>query len=226
MMKSKFPSELLERIESCGVIAVLVIDKAEHAVPLAEALLVGGVEVMELTLRTPAALPALVEIKREVPAMVAGVGTILSVAQVDEALEAGADFGVSPGVNPAVVERAAERGLPFAPGIMTPSDIEQAVALGCRELKFFPAETSGGLDHLTGIAAPYAHLGLHFIPLGGISSRNMLSYLGCPCVPAVGGSWIAPRDMISGGDWGAIRARAENARRVIDDARGDSGKGE
>ncbi len=219
-MKELFNEKLTGRIEACGVIAVLVIDRVEDAVPLAKALLAGGIDVMELTLRTPAAIEALKEIKRNVHEMIAGIGTILTPDQVMEAKDAGAEFGVAPGMNPRVVAKAKEAGLPFAPGICTPSDIEAALEHGCRLLKFFPAETSGGLAHLKNMSAPYMHLGLKFIPLGGLDQNNLASYLADPSVAAVGGSWIAKRDMIKANDWAAITAAAAKATETVKAIRG------
>ncbi|MEK6247158.1 MAG: bifunctional 4-hydroxy-2-oxoglutarate aldolase/2-dehydro-3-deoxy-phosphogluconate aldolase, partial [Planctomycetales bacterium] len=183
-MQSQFSDEMLQRIRRVGVIAVLVVDEVDHAVPLAKALLAGGIDVMELTLRTPAALNCLKEIRKHVPDMLAGIGTVLTARQVDEAVEAGAAFGLAPGLNRGVVERAQKQGLPFAPGVLTPSDIESAIELGCRELKFFPAESVGGLKLLASIQAPYAHLGLKFLPLGGLNPDNMSSYLVDPTILA------------------------------------------
>ncbi len=208
-----------DRIEKSGVIAVLVIDDEAHARPLAEALLAGGVDVMELTLRTDAALGALKTIRKEVPDMLAGIGTILTPEQVEQVVEADGAFGVAPGCNPRVVRRAQELGLPFGPGIATASDIEAAVELGCRQLKFFPAEPTGGMKYLKSVMAPYAHLGLKYVPLGGLNATNMVDYLSHPAVPAVGGSWIAKRDLIQQADWTAITERAAEARRIIDDLR-------
>jgi 2-dehydro-3-deoxyphosphogluconate aldolase/(4S)-4-hydroxy-2-oxoglutarate aldolase len=210
-----FPQPLQAQLRRARVIGVLVIEDADSAVPLARALLAGGITAMELTLRTPAALEALRRIKAEVPDMLAGVGTILTPAQVNEALAAGAAFGVAPGLNPRVVAEAGRVGLPFAPGICTPSDIELAVEQGCRLLKFFPAEPSGGIGYLKSMTAPYAHLGLEFIPLGGLTGENFTSYLALTDVPAVGGSWIAPPKLIQRRDWDAIR---ENARRAMQKA--------
>jgi len=208
-------SELGQRIQRSKLIAVLVIDRAEDAVPLAKALLAGGVDMMELTLRTDAAIPALREIRERVPEMLAGIGTILTREQVDEVVEAGASFGVAPAVNPGIIEYATERGLPFGPGVMTPTDIDQSVALGCRLLKFFPAGSSGGLAHLKNIAAPYAHLGLKFVPLGGINLSNMRDYLDSDLIAAIGGSWLAPRDVIAAQDWAQIEANAREAKALL-----------
>ncbi len=214
-MESQFPPEILARIEQCGVVAVLVVADANDAVPLANALLAGGVDVMELTLRTEAALAALRAIRAEVPAMVAGVGTVLTPDQVTAVTTAGAQFGVAPGTNPRVIKAAQSAGLPFAPGVVSPSDLETAVELGCRELKFFPAEPSGGMKYLRSMKAPYAHLGVRFIPLGGINADNMAEYLRDAAVPAVGGSWLAPPASIKAHDWNAITQRAAAAQQQV-----------
>ncbi|MGI9470440.1 MAG: bifunctional 4-hydroxy-2-oxoglutarate aldolase/2-dehydro-3-deoxy-phosphogluconate aldolase [Rubripirellula sp.] len=218
-MDSLFPSETLARMESSGIIAVLVVDEPAAVVPLARALIACGIDVMELTLRTPKALESLRLVREQVPEMLAGVGTILNSKQVDEAVAAGAAFGVAPGLNESVVRRAQEQGLPFAPGIVTPTEIERAIELGCRELKFFPAEPSGGIKYLRSMYAPYAHLGLQFLPLGGLTANNMASYLYDAAVPAIGGSWIAPRKLIQSEDWSAVIDNATEARRVIKDMR-------
>ena len=151
--------------------------------------------------------------------MLAGVGTILSPDQVDEVVEAGAAFGVAPGLNVKVIERSKDLGMPFAPGILTPSEIELAVELGCRELKFFPAEPSGGIKYLRSMYAPYAHLGLQFLPLGGINAANMAGYLFDAAVPAIGGSWLAPRKVIQEQNWSVVIDHATEARRVIKELR-------
>lgn len=218
-MADIFPSELAARIERAGLVAVLVVDREEDAVPLASALLEGGVTAMELTLRTGAALGALKAIRAGVPEMLAGVGTILTPEQVGQVVESGAAFGVSPGVNRRVLEAAIKSGLPFAPGIATPSDIETALEFGCRTLKFFPCEPSGGLPFLKAMAAPYLHLGLKFIPLGGIHAKNMETYLEDPLVAALGGSWLAPRDAIRSADWKSITARASEAVTIVRETR-------
>lgn len=209
---SQLPTEMFERIQRTGVAAVLVVDRAEDAVPLAHALLDGGIDVLELTLRTEAAIDAIRAIKTEVPQMIVGAGTVLSVEQVQQAAAAGADFALAPGMNPAVVRAAQSAGLPFVPGVATPSDIERALECGCRVLKFFPAEPAGGLTYLKSMAAPYAHLNVRFIPLGGLSAENAGRYLDDPMILAVGGSWIAKRESIAAGDWASITALARQAR--------------
>ncbi|MDG2127107.1 MAG: bifunctional 4-hydroxy-2-oxoglutarate aldolase/2-dehydro-3-deoxy-phosphogluconate aldolase [Fuerstiella sp.] len=218
-MESQFPLEMAQRIERTGVISVLIIDDVAHAVPLARALLAGGVDAMELTLRTGAAIDSLKQIREHVPEMLAGIGTVLTAKQVDQVVAAGAHFAVSPGLNPDVVERAQELNLPFAPGVMTPSEIEAALELGCRELKFFPAEPSGGQKMLDSIRAPYAHLGIRFVPLGGVNAGNMESWLRNPGVLAVGGSWLTPRDVVAAGDWAEVTRRAAEARSIVDRVR-------
>jgi len=209
-----FHPKLADKVSAAGVVAVLVIDDARDAVPLARALLAGGVEVMELTLRTPAAFDALQAIRREVPEMTAGIGTILTAGQLHEAQSAGAAFGVAPGCNPRLLTAAREAGFSFGPGIATPTDVEIAIEHGCRLLKFFPAEQLGGLPYLRAMAAPYAHLGLRYIPLGGLTADNARSYLNDPLIAAIGGSWIAPRELINAGRWQQIQDNARLARQA------------
>lgn len=214
------PESLLRRLERTGVVAVLVIDDPDAAVPLACALRDGGVDCLELTLRTPSALESLKRIRDAVPGMALGVGTILDPQQVRDVAAAGATFGVSPGLNPRVVAEAQKIGLPFAPGVCTPTDIELALELGCRVLKLFPAEACGGITYLKNVAAPFAHLGMRFIPLGGLNAANAASYLQEPSVLALGGSWLAPRDRILAQDWTAITANAREAAGIIARVRG------
>lgn len=214
MSQPLFNQTLADKISAAGVVAVLVIDDASDAVPLARALLAGGIDAMELTLRTPAALDALRAIRREVPEITAGIGTILTVEQLQAAREAGAAFGVSPGCNPRLLAAACEVGFSFGPGIATPSDIEAALEHGAKMLKFFPAEQLGGLPYLRAMAAPYAHLGLQYIPLGGLTAANAGSYLSDPLIAAIGGSWIAPREAIKARDWKTIESKARAARDI------------
>lgn len=214
-MSPLFDPALASTIAATGIIAVLIIDREEDAVPLARALLAGSVNVMELTLRTPAAIPALRRIRAEVPEMIGGVGTILSLDQLAETVAAGAAFGVAPGVNPRILAAARDAGLSFAPGVCTPSDMEIAIEAGCKLLKFFPAEPMGGLAYLKAAAAPYLHLGVKFVPLGGINGKNMASYLADPLIAALGGSWLAPKELIAAQDWAAITDLARAAMETI-----------
>ena len=216
----RMTEQLTRQLRQTGVIAVLMIDRLEDAVPLARALLAGGVDAIELTLRTDVALDCLRRIRAEVPEITAGVGTILTLKQANEAKEAGATFGVAPGMNPRVVAEAARIGLPFAPGVCTPTDIELALESGCKALKFFPSEPCGGLTYLRSIAAPFVHLGVQFIPLGGVSAANAATYLKEPSVLALGGSWLAPKDLIAKGDWLAITKLAREASDIVKQARG------
>jgi 2-dehydro-3-deoxyphosphogluconate aldolase/(4S)-4-hydroxy-2-oxoglutarate aldolase len=214
MSQALFHPAVADKVCATGVVAVLVVDEVNDAVPLARALLRGGIDVMELTLRTPAALDALQAIRRAVPEMTAGIGTILTVDQLQAASEAGAAFGVSPGCNPRLLAAAREAGFAFGPGVATPSDIEVALEHGAKLLKFFPAEQLGGLPYLRAMAAPYAHLGLRYIPLGGLTAANAGSYLHDPLIAAVGGSWIAPREAIKARDWPAIESSARTAHQL------------
>ncbi len=218
-MNPAFSPELAARIERAGILAVLIVDRVEDAIPLAKALLDGGIDAIELTLRTDAALGALKEIRAKVPEMLVGVGTVLTPTQVIEVKEAGGAFAVAPGFNRRVVEAAQKEGLSFAPGIATPTDIEAALEVGCQLLKFFPCEVSGGLPFLKNISAPYQHLGLKYIPLGGINAKNMATYLEDPLIAALGGSWLAPREAIRAGDWKTITNLAAEAAAMIKNIR-------
>lgn len=211
--------ELIKRINEAGIIAVLVVDEVKHAVPLARALLKGGVDTIELTLRTPAALAAAKAIKKEVPEITLGIGTVLTVDQVKAVADLGADFAVAPACNPRVVKEAQKQNLSFAPGIMTPTDIEIAIEMGCRVLKYFPAESAGGMSLLKNMVGPYQYLGLTFIPLGGLNMNNARSYLESPLITAVGGSWLAKQAVIQAEDWETITNNAREIRNLIQEIR-------
>jgi 2-dehydro-3-deoxyphosphogluconate aldolase/(4S)-4-hydroxy-2-oxoglutarate aldolase len=214
-----FDPILTEKLTRAGVVAVLTVEDADDAVPIARALLAGGVSAIELTFRTPAAVEAIRRIRGEVPAMLVGAGTVLSERDVAQALKAGAAFGVAPGCNPATLRAARDQGLPFAPGIMTPSDIERALENDCRVLKFFPAQTSGGIPQLSAMAAPYAHLGVKFIPLGGITEKHLADYLRSPLVACVGGSWLASSTAIRAKDWAGVEKSAAGAVAIVNECR-------
>ncbi len=207
--------DMIEKIADAGVIAVIIIDHVKHAIPVAKALMQGGVNAIELTLRTPTALDAAAHIKREIPEMLLGIGTVISTDQVKAIADIGVDFAVAPGCNPKIIQEAYKQGISFAPGIMTPTDIEVAIDHGCRILKFFPAESSGGMRHLSSISAPYQHLALQFIPLGGCNIHNAQSYLESPLVAAIGGSWLARRSTIQEEDWSTITQNAKEIRALI-----------
>jgi len=210
-----FPAPLIEKLSHAGVIAVLTVEDPLDAIQVARALASGGVSAIELTLRTPRAAESIRRIRAEMPDMLIGAGTVLNRGQLNAARDAGAIFAVAPGCNPTTLRAAHDLGLPFAPGVASPSDIEVAVEHGCRLLKFFPAETSGGVAHLTTMAAPFAHLGLRYIPLGGITLERLGDYLKSPLVAGVGGSWLAKPEAIAGRDWQAITASAKAAMAVV-----------
>ncbi len=193
------------------IVSVITIDRAEDAEPLAQALLDGGLDALEVTFRTEAAPEAIRRIKAAFPKVHLGAGTLLTGEQVVKALGAGATFGLAPGLNPEIVRFAHERGMGFIPGVMTPTDVEIALSLGCMVQKFFPADVAGGVKMLKTLSGPYGHTGVKFIPLGGVSASTMRDYLDAPGVAAVGGSWIADRNLIKAGDWSGITALAKKA---------------
>lgn len=207
---------MIHRILAKRIVPVVVLDSVESAEPLAEALLAGGLDIMEITFRTAAAEESIQRIAGRFPEILLGAGTLLEKDQVKRAKNAGAVFGLAPGLNPEIVAAAQEIGLPFSPGVMTPSEVEQALSLGCKLLKFFPAEAAGGLDMLKSLAGPYAHTGVKFIPTGGVSSANLTSYLKLPVVAAIGGSWMVDKALVNAGKWAEItrltRAALEAAR--------------
>jgi 2-dehydro-3-deoxyphosphogluconate aldolase / (4S)-4-hydroxy-2-oxoglutarate aldolase len=196
------------------VIPVLTIERVADAVPLARALVKGGLPVLEVTLRTPVSLDALGAMAAEVPEAILGAGTVLNAEQLDQARRAGARFMVSPGCTRALAEAARAAGSPFLPGIQTVSEAMALADLGFRLMKFFPADQAGGLDWLKAVAAPLA--GLVFCPTGGIGADTAPSYLALPNVACVGGSWVAPRDAVAAGDWQKVErlaAAAANLKR-------------
>ncbi|NUT46424.1 MAG: bifunctional 4-hydroxy-2-oxoglutarate aldolase/2-dehydro-3-deoxy-phosphogluconate aldolase [Saccharothrix sp.] len=193
------------------VIPVVVVDDAAHAVPLAQALLRGGVRVIELTLRTSAALSAIERVAAEVPGIVIGAGTVTAPEHAERAAKAGAAFLVTPGSTDRVLDAAEDTGLPFLPGAATVSEAMRLAERGLTSLKFFPAEAAGGVDYLKSIGGPLP--GLRFCPTGGITPATAPTYLALPNVGCVGGSWLAPKDALASGDWGRIEelARAASA---------------
>ena len=207
------PSEVLSRLRTLRIIPVIVIDDASNAVPLATALMDGGLPCAEVTFRTATAAESIRRIAAECPGMLVGAGTVLTPHQASRAREAGASFVVAPGFNPAVVDYCLEQNIPVYPGVCTPTEIEMALGKGLKTLKFFPAEAAGGLPFLKAVAAPYA--GVEFIPTGGITRQNLRDYLAFKRVVACGGSWLATTESIAGRRFGAIRDEAEQAMRVV-----------
>jgi 2-dehydro-3-deoxyphosphogluconate aldolase/(4S)-4-hydroxy-2-oxoglutarate aldolase len=213
-------NELYLKLEAAGVVPVLAIESVESASALGAALLEGGLPVAEVTFRTGAAAAVIASLRRQYPELLVGAGTVLTTEQVQRAFDAGASFAVAPGTNPRVVEEAQRVGLPFAPGVMTPSDIEAALGLGVTVLKFFPAGAAGGVNMLKSLAAPYAHTGIRFIPTGGVTAENLRSYLEVKAVLAAGGTWIATREDVASAAWDTVRERCRAAREIVRSLRG------
>jgi 2-dehydro-3-deoxyphosphogluconate aldolase/(4S)-4-hydroxy-2-oxoglutarate aldolase len=196
------------------LICVAVIDQADDAVPLAEALLAGGLKVMEVTFRTAGAAESIRRIRQGVPQIAIGAGTLLTGDNVRQAVDAGAQFAVSPGLSEAVSTAAYARKLPLFPGVVTPSEIMRALELGWKHLKFFPSETFGGVNALKALAGPFGHTGVKFVPTGGITAATLANYLAVPQVAAVGGSWMAERKLVAEKSWAKITALAAEAVQV------------
>jgi len=191
------------------VIPVLVIEDLAQAVPLAQALVAGGVRVLEVTLRTPVALAAIRAMADEVPEAIVGVGTLTRPEDFTEARDAGACFGVSPGLTPALIAAARQSGLPLLPGVMTPSDVIAARQAGFEQLKLFPARQAGGMGMLQALAGPFPDV--TFCPTGGITAETAPEFLALPNVGCVGGSWLTPKAALLAGDWGRITELAREA---------------
>lgn len=200
---------VLEVMRIGPVIPVIVIEDLAQAVPLAKALVAGGVRVLEVTLRTAPALEAIRLIAREVPDAIVGVGTLTRPQDFKDAMEAGAQFGVSPGLTPAMIQAAHETKLPLLPGVFTPSDVIAARMAGFSQLKLFPAQQAGGIGMLKALGGPFPDV--MFCPTGGVSAENAPDFLALPNVACVGGSWLAPKAAVVAGDWGKIMALAKEA---------------
>ena len=193
------------------VIPVIVLEDANNAVPLAEALLAGGLNIIEVTFRTEAAAESIERITKAFPEMQIGAGTVVTPEQAKRAIDAGSKFGLAPGTDPETIAYFKAQGVPFIPGIMTPSDIQAAIKAGCTSLKFFPAGAAGGPELLKAMAAPYVNLGVQFCPTGGVSIDNMNDYLSMPEVFAIGGSWLATKRQIQAKDWATITQQVKEA---------------
>lgn len=204
---------LIEIMHISPVIPVIAIDDIEHAVPLARALVEGGIRVLEVTLRTAHGLPAIRAIAKQVPGAIVGVGTLTQSEEFAAARDAGAVFGVSPGLTPRLIEGAKSSGLPLLPGAMSPSEVMAAREAGFRQLKLFPAVPAGGVGMLNAIAGPLPDV--MFCPTGGISQENAAQFLACKNVACVGGSWLTPKDVVHAGDWARITALAAAASRLL-----------
>lgn len=205
---------IFEQISRLRLVPMVAIDNADHAAAFGAALVSGGLPVAEITFRTPAAEAAIRALANRGDVLV-GAGTVLSTEQADRAVDAGASFLVTPGTNPRVVEHCLKRSVPIVPGVATPTDIELALSLGLSTLKFFPAESCGGVGTLRALHGPYAHV--RFLPTGGITPEKLPSYLALRYVIACGGSWLAPRDALAQGDMNTVRTLVEKAVHLLAD---------
>ena len=211
-------STIFEQFKKIGIVPVVVLDDAKDADPLAEALCEGGLPCAEVTFRTDAAADAIRIMADRYPDMLIGAGTVLSTEQVDRAIDSGARFIVSPGLNPTVVDYCVKKNIPITPGTQTPSEMELAMSFGLSVVKFFPAEPAGGLAMIKAVAAPYTTLS--FMPTGGIKESNVREYLKYDRIVACGGSWMVKKDMISAGRFDEIREMVRNAAAIVKEIRG------
>ena len=213
-------TKTFEALSRIGVVPVITIDRPQDAVPLARALLNGGIGCAEITFRTASAEEAIQRISGECHEMLVGAGTVLTVQQAEQAIRAGAQYIVAPGFDAALVDWCREQGLPVLPGVATPTEINMALARGVKLLKFFPSEEIGGVRMLKALYAPYQEV--QFIPTGGIKAHNLAEYLVLPNVVACGGSWMATGSMISEGKFDEITRLSREARAIVHRARGES----
>ncbi len=198
-------------LETSRILPVVVIENANDAVPLAEAILAGGLSAIEVTFRTDAAADAIKAIREKLPEMIVSAGTVVTPDQAKRAIDAGAQFGLAPGFDADIVKQFQSAGLPFVPGVMTPTDIQSALKSNCTHLKFFPAEAAGGLSLLKSLIAPFKSMGVRFCPTGGLKPSNMADYLALPQVFAIGGTWLAKPEQIANGQWDVITAQVKDA---------------
>ena len=206
-----------DKVFEAGIVPVVVLEKTEDAVPLANALLKGGISFMEITFRTACAADCIEIISKEVPDMTVGAGTVLNVAQAKLAVEKGAEFIVSPGLDEETVKWALENNIPVVPGCVTPTEIMKAVSLGLNVVKFFPADVYGGIKAVKALAAPFGQV--KFLPTGGVSEANLKDFIENKSVAAVGGSWVCKKDDIANHDWDKISALSANAVKIIKETR-------
>ena len=209
--------DITERFEKLGVVPVVVLEDAKDAVPLATALVEGGLPCAEVTFRTEAAEESIRLMTEQFPEMLVGAGTVLTVEQVDAAVGAGAKFIVSPGFDAEIVDYCLKNEIPVFPGCISPSEVAQAVKRGLKVVKFFPAEPAGGISMIKAMAAPYT--GLKFMPTGGINAKNLGEYLSCDKIVCCGGSWMVKGELVKTGEFNKIRQLTEEARRLVDSIR-------
>lgn len=211
-------NETLEKLGQYGIVPVVVLNDSKDAEPLADALCEGGLACAEVTFRTEAAAESIKIMSEKHPEMLVGAGTVLTVEQVDEAVAAGAKFIVSPGLNSEVVKYCLDKNIAITPGVVTPSEIEQAIELGLNIVKFFPAEPSGGLSMIKAVSAPYTML--KFMPTGGINPGNVKEYLKSDKIFACGGSWMVKGDLVDAGDFDKIKELTKEAADIVKEIRG------
>ena len=209
---------IAEQFTGFGVVPVVVLNDVKDALPLAKALVEGGLPCAEVTFRTEAAEESIRQMVKEYPEMLVGAGTVLTIEQVDRAVNAGAKFIVSPGFDPEIVDYCLENNIPVFPGCITPSEIAQAVKRGLKIVKFFPAEQFGGVAMIKALAAPYTMV--KFMPTGGISAKNLKDYLECDKIICCGGSWMVKGDLIKAGEFDKIRELTEEAVKLAKAIRG------
>mgnify|MGYP002579884108 CR=1 FL=1 len=210
-------SYIADKFEELGVVPVVVLENTKDALPLAKALMEGGLPCAEVTFRTEAAQESIRLMAQEYPDMLVGAGTVLTTKQVDEAIEAGAKFIVSPGFDPEIVDYCLENNIPVLPGCITPSEVAQAVKRGLKVVKFFPAEQAGGIAMIKAMAAPYTMV--KFMPTGGINTKNLADYLSCDKILCCGGSWMVKGDMIRNGEFDQIQVMVKEAKELADEIR-------
>ena len=206
-----------ERVFNTGIVPVVVLNNVEDAVPLANALLKGGIDFMEITFRTECAAECIAKISKEVPAVVVGAGTVLNVEQAKLAVENGAKFIVSPGLDEETVTWAIGNNIPVIPGCVTPTEIMKAISLGLKVVKFFPADVYGGIKAIKALSAPFGQI--KFLPTGGVSEANLKDFIENKSVAAIGGSWVCKKDDIANHDWDKITTLSENAVKIIKETR-------
>lgn len=210
--------EIMDRIYKTGAVPVVVLNDASDAVATADALLAGGIDIMEVTMRTPAAIESMKRIAAERPEVLMGAGTVITLEQCKQVLEAGARFIVAPGFDPEVVSYCVENDIPVLPGCVTPTEIMAGLKMGLTVFKFFPAGVYGGLKAMKALSAPFG--GIKFVPTGGVNGENMREYVEAPFIQAVGGSWMCTAKDISAHEWAKITALSKQATDIVKEVRG------
>ena len=212
--------DMVKTLGDAGIVPVIVVEDVEKAVPLAKALVAGGLPVLEVTFRTACAAEAIARMKAQVSGATLIAGTVLTPRQLVAARDAGAEACVAPGFDPEVVRTANAIGMPFCPGVATASELSQALALGCRMVKFFPAESAGGVKYIKDLLGAFRWTGVKFMPTGGVNLSNVEQYLAVPEIVCCGGTWVAPKAVVAEGRWDEIEALAADASALVRRVRG------